>query len=224
MSFLEERGFKADWPHGTRARYVAGKCRCEPCTLANREYARDRARRVARGQGNPLVSTAAARKHVRRLQRLGIGYRAVAAAAGVRPDLVQQIRRGKRHTLKELSVALLGVTVEKARRGAQMVPAGRTRNLVATLLARGFTKKELAQRVRRKGGAARALQVLTGERVLWSTAKAIRDLARSGEAPPPRKRGGHPVVCRCAAPLPLRNVCAKCERPLAAGSVVASEA
>lgn len=25
--------------HGTRARYVAGKCRCEPCTTANEEHA-----------------------------------------------------------------------------------------------------------------------------------------------------------------------------------------
>lgn len=27
--------------HGTRANYLAGKCWCEPCTLANRTYARD---------------------------------------------------------------------------------------------------------------------------------------------------------------------------------------
>lgn len=29
-------------PHGTRARYVRGKCRCEECRVANREYARER--------------------------------------------------------------------------------------------------------------------------------------------------------------------------------------
>lgn len=223
--FLTERGFKADWPHGTRARYVAAKCRCEPCTIANRDYARERGRRIARGQGNPLVSTAPARKHVRRLQRMGIGYRAVAAAAGVRPDLLQQIRRGKLQMHKELADAILGVTVAKARRGAQMIPADRTREQVAQLLARGFTKQELARRVKptRRPGLVPHLQVLRGTRVLVSTARAIAALA--GEAPPPRKRGGWPAVCRCARPLPLRDTCAKCERPLMAGrSVVASGA
>lgn len=33
--------------HGTRARYVRGKCRCSACRKANREYARDRDRRQA---------------------------------------------------------------------------------------------------------------------------------------------------------------------------------
>lgn len=32
-----------DFDHGTRARYVAGKCRCDPCRSANTQYARDRA-------------------------------------------------------------------------------------------------------------------------------------------------------------------------------------
>jgi hypothetical protein len=29
------------YEHGTYTRYVKGKCRCEPCSLANREYQRD---------------------------------------------------------------------------------------------------------------------------------------------------------------------------------------
>lgn len=31
--------------HGTRARYVRDKCRCEPCRAANRDYSRARARK-----------------------------------------------------------------------------------------------------------------------------------------------------------------------------------
>lgn len=31
--------------HGTRARYVRDKCRCEPCRAANRDYSRTRARK-----------------------------------------------------------------------------------------------------------------------------------------------------------------------------------
>lgn len=39
----ERRGAQDRTPaHGTRARYVKHKCRCEPCTTANSEYARAR--------------------------------------------------------------------------------------------------------------------------------------------------------------------------------------
>lgn len=42
MSGIADR--QGDHEHGTRARYVAGKCRCEPCRAANTTYARDQYR------------------------------------------------------------------------------------------------------------------------------------------------------------------------------------
>ncbi|HEY1554764.1 MAG TPA: hypothetical protein VGF94_08020 [Kofleriaceae bacterium] len=67
--------------HGTRARYVADKCRCEPCRAANTQYARDSAARAKQ-----------------RAEESAIAERAAAPAPQVwtRPDGTQAMRIYKR--------------------------------------------------------------------------------------------------------------------------------
>lgn len=51
------------YPHGKRARYVAG-CRCDECRKANREYAKARERKQNKGEWNGLVPAGPVRKHI----------------------------------------------------------------------------------------------------------------------------------------------------------------
>src|SRR5215470_3675578 len=76
--------------HGTRARYVLGPgpgrgpgCRCAACTAANRREAARVSRLRAYGRWAPFVDATPARAHVEALRAAGIGWKRVAAFAGV---------------------------------------------------------------------------------------------------------------------------------------------
>jgi hypothetical protein len=86
---------------GTRSRYVAG-CRCEPCVIANRTYARNldrHDRRVRWGietHTNPLVDATEARNHLLWLQSRGIGLRRLHNVTGLSRTTLHEIRSGRR--------------------------------------------------------------------------------------------------------------------------------
>lgn len=78
--------------HGTRAKYVVEKCRCDECRRACAEYAREQTARIA----PPYVLAQPARDHVRHLMELGMGFKRVAEAAGVSPSAVASLLYGKK--------------------------------------------------------------------------------------------------------------------------------
>src|SRR6516165_6198001 len=81
----------AQSPHGTRARYVAARCRCLLCRAAASRYECERDARRRAGDYRGLVSAQEARDHILALGKKGIGYRSVAAAASVARSIVAQI-------------------------------------------------------------------------------------------------------------------------------------
>lgn len=129
-------------PHGTRTRYLHRKCRCEPCREANSAYAAARYRNSARP--NPLVPATAARKHLRLLNRHGVGIDSVSDVTGLGTSPLQQLRAGRRErvTLKTEQL-ILGVTIDAYAGGAR-IPARRTIYLVKRLRGEGFTYERLA--------------------------------------------------------------------------------
>jgi hypothetical protein len=65
--------------HGTHARYVVDRCRCDRCRAATREYERERRARIEPA----YVSAGPARRHVEELRAAGVGLKQVAKAAGL---------------------------------------------------------------------------------------------------------------------------------------------
>jgi hypothetical protein len=74
--------------HGQRRFYRAG-CRCVRCRASNAAYVT--ARRAA-----PRVPAAPVRQHILALQAQGLGYRRVAALAGIGASSVLRLRAGRR--------------------------------------------------------------------------------------------------------------------------------
>jgi 3'-phosphoadenosine 5'-phosphosulfate sulfotransferase (PAPS reductase)/FAD synthetase len=82
--------------HGTLAAYAFDRCRCWPCTYANRDYARDRARQKKTGTWMPFIDAEPARAHIRALMAAGISYRDVASRAGLDRSTIERILYGER--------------------------------------------------------------------------------------------------------------------------------
>lgn len=162
------------YPHGTRARYNSARCRCTACRKANSAYEQSRQKRILDGDTRQLVSSVAARRHLRKLERLGVGSRAVADAAGVSRTIIQGIRRGTRPRCRaNIERQILAVDVSAISDGSS-VPASKTRRLIAELLDEGFRKYQIAERLGSKAMTP-ALQ-LKGDRVLARTELKVRKL------------------------------------------------
>lgn len=177
------------YPHGTRARYIGGHCRCTPCRAANTSYERDRDRARARGEHNGLVSAAPARLHLAALSRQGVGYKSAADAASVARSVVAKVVNGARSQIRaRTSAALLAVDVGAAADGA-VIDGAPTWKDVRWLLENGLTRGEISQRI---GNQRAALQVRA--RVLATTAMRIAKLRREVEEEL-RLSEGMPEIC-----------------------------
>jgi len=156
--------------HGTRARYVSGRCRCDDCRRANREYARGR----SRSEPNGLVDAEPARAHLLELSANGIGRRAVAAACDVALSVLQDVRTGRKPRIRaETSRRILAVDAG-AMADHGIVSARDTRKALAELRHAGLTKREIAERLGSRA-ATPSLQ-LTRPRVTAINALKVRRL------------------------------------------------
>ncbi len=144
------------WPHGTRARYVAARCRCDDCRRANREYGRARAHARRRGDTNRLIAAAPAAAHIRALSASGVGKNAIAAACDVPTSTLWKILTGKRVVIREQTAAkILGVDAGALADGA-LVPAGPAWRMVREILKAGLTRSEISRRI---GNNGKSLQI-----------------------------------------------------------------
>ncbi len=146
--------------HGTRSAYVFDRCGCDDCTAANRDQAQERARRkiLARWgfQDPDLVDGDVVRAHLRELMAAGMGWRRIAAVAGVGSSTVCHILYGKyadnpahpehrpprKQVRRDAAAKLLAVRVEVAD-GALVDGTGVRRRLQA-LVAIGWSQTRLA--------------------------------------------------------------------------------
>ena len=136
--------------HGTRAKYVFEKCRCEPCTDANRTYQRERdrhQRRVAFGIEAPqyaYIDATEARDHLRWLRKVGVGKRQVHTETGLSLSAIDKIRSGRVTKCREGTAnKILAVGRSKAADGA-FIDAKQTWRLINDLLKHGLTKRAIA--------------------------------------------------------------------------------
>lgn len=142
------------WPHGVRARYVAG-CRCYRCRRANLLYHRRRARLIARGLDNPIIDATVARNHLRALSRAQIGRRTVAKLTGLADSILHGIQKGTRTRIRKMTERrILSVPLDAQPAGAR-VPAAQTWRCITQLRLWGWRKVRIAEAI----GQHKALQL-----------------------------------------------------------------
>lgn len=166
--------------HGTRAKYAHDKCRCEPCTIANRTYARELQRKKMRvrygiEEASPAyIDASEARKHLLWLSSVGVGKRRVAELTGIASTSIWKIRTGRLTKCRQSTAdKILAVGRSKASDGAQ-VDAKATWRRIDDLLAHGWTKTAIARAIGSKAKVP-ALQ-LSRSRVTAKHARAIQQL------------------------------------------------
>lgn len=132
--------------HGDRLRYIAG-CRCDACRKANSAYECERRRCRKAGDWNGIVSAKKARQHMIKLNRAGVGRRAIGAATDIADTVLSDIRRGAKLRIRARTERLiLGVTPTIASDHA-LVSAAPTHALIAELFEEGYTERFLAHRL-----------------------------------------------------------------------------
>jgi len=166
--------------HGTRAAYVQDRCGCGPCTAANTEAERRRAKAIAYGTWRGLVDAAAVRAHVQSLRAQGLSLKRIAQLSGVgqgtlsalvygepsrgRPPLTQ-VRTDTQRRL--LAVCFQPAAVAPGRR----LDATGTRRRLQALATLGWSVTSLAARSEL---AVRTLRrALTSTTVTAQTARAV---------------------------------------------------
>lgn len=167
--------------HGTRAAYVADRCRCDDCREANRADAAARRRAIAYGRWQPYVDAAPVRQHIERLRAAGMGINRVVALSGVGSGTVRQLVYGDRAGRPTLRVraatarAVLAIPLDRPASGA-LVPAAGARRLVTDLEEAGYTRQDLAAHLGRSSGSL--TRSLTGRRITAATLDALDALHR----------------------------------------------
>lgn len=140
--------------HGTYARYTVGRCRCDDCRRANREYERVRVRRrLAEKYGTvePVyVDAAEVRAHVHALMAAGMGYRLIGDTAGISYSIVSRLlrydaSRPGRRLHRDTAAKLLAVQPSIA--DGRLVSAEATGRKVRALVALGYSRADLARRI-----------------------------------------------------------------------------
>lgn len=181
--------------HGTHACYVLDRCRCVPCKNANRAYEKHR-RAWAREfpyTDPPLVDAEPARRRVLDLVSQGMSLKRVAEVSGVPHGALSKLIYGikgqrppNRRVRSETADKLLACPLDVAD-GAR-VDAAEAKAIVAELLARGWSKTAIAQRV--VGPNAWGLQSVQYSTVRAGTLRRLRELLYE-EVPLRRHWRGH---------------------------------
>jgi hypothetical protein len=145
----------ADRPHGDRLRYMSG-CKCFKCRRANSDYERQRQAARLAGDWNGIVDAKAARRHLFKLSRLGVGQRAVCHATDIARSMIHEIKNGDRLRIRARTERKILAVTPAVRADHSHVPALRAWRLIERLLEEGYTKSALAKLL---GYRTRALQL-----------------------------------------------------------------
>lgn len=155
---------------GTRSAYASG-CRCEPCTVANRVYARQLRRHHARvsygleEHVEPYVDAADAKAHLEWLSAQGVGTRAVVAATGLNRTNLQRIRIGTRTRISRNTEQLILSVGTHRRRPRSVMDMKKANELIDDLLHIGYTKAAIARALGAQTPALQLSKRITAERM-----------------------------------------------------------
>lgn len=148
---------RARHQHGTATMYKLDRCRCTLCTDAATDEERRRRLDAFIGAEPRRVDAGPVREHVRALQAAGLGYRRVAALAGVAPSTVAKIihrdpsrtdggPRARVEPGTARRILAVRATVDTVSDGGVIDATGTLRRLHA-LHARGWSRRALAGRL-----------------------------------------------------------------------------
>jgi hypothetical protein len=162
--------------HGTRAKYVVDKCRCDECRRACADYQRELTARIAPA----YVLAQPAREHVEHLMALGMGFKRVAEVAGVSASAVAALLYGKKVGDKhraptkrirpETAAALLAVDFDP--NDGAMVDAAEMWRQVKELVAAGIPRTRIAERLGTHAGNLYP----RGEKVTAARARTVGEM------------------------------------------------
>lgn len=151
MPKLVRRGLRpigelaATRPHGDRLRYMAG-CKCFKCRRSNSDYERMRQAARLAGDWNGIVPADAARAHLIKLARAGVGRRAVGDVTDISDSILHEIRHRRRLKIRARTErTILAVTAALARTDQAKVSASRAWRLLKQLIDEGYTKAAIAK-------------------------------------------------------------------------------
>jgi hypothetical protein len=130
--------------HGVRVSYEAG-CRCIQCRAAKSRYNTEREAARKQGDTRDIVDASAARAHIKKLSRAGVGYKSVADAAGIAHGIAFQIRSGERRRIRQSTERKILAVDKSAIADRALVPATPTWKLLDELLEDGYTKTQIAK-------------------------------------------------------------------------------
>lgn len=168
--------------HGTRSKYAAG-CRCQPCTAANRTYARQLARhhrRVNYGiepRTVTLIDATETRQHLTWLLQQGIGTRSLADHLGLSRSAIHRILNGSRTHIRpgtaDQILAMGRHRIPTAQPARALIDATTALHQIRQLLELGHRPAHLAKAL---GYQTRALQLPTNGRITKARAERINTL------------------------------------------------
>ena len=182
--------------HGAYVKYKLDGCRCYPCCFADSEYRRNRERAIAYGTWQPYVDAEPVRIHVRSLMEFGIGWKRIAALAGVPTGVVTKLLYGcpERHMgpSKQIrpknAIALLAVEPSLDSLGSVVaIDATGTRRRLQALICAGWPKAQLAKRLEMQPNNFG--NVLTRPQVTVRTVRAVMRLYDELWSADPREHG-----------------------------------
>lgn len=143
------------YPHGTYAKYVLERCRCDECRVAVAAYRRQAAKLKAYGRGGN-VDAGPARAHVLALMSTGMGYRRIGLAAGLNPNTIHYLLRGRSErgtpppssiriaTAKAILAVQPTITPGQTITGERVLQAW---SMIADLLELGYSKAWIATQI-----------------------------------------------------------------------------
>lgn len=160
----------ADKPHGVRLRYMAG-CRCDACRKANSSYENERQKARRAGDWNGIVPATAARAHMLKLRRQGVGRRAVQACTDIADTILQEVVSGKKANIRARTARLILLVTKAQAADHALISAKASRRLLDELLAEEYPESYLATRLGYKNGR---LQFTSGKITVRNAAQIER--------------------------------------------------
>lgn len=162
-------------PHGSRAKYVIEKCRCEECRKANREAEALRVRLKAYGRYNCFVDAEPSRKRINYLVLSGLRVRDITSLTGMAKQTLYEIRyKVRKKVTPETERRLMEINPLAVERGGNFVPADEVWETIYRIMECGYSQAWIARKL---GYKAPALQ-FGNRKIRRETAEKISELYR----------------------------------------------
>jgi hypothetical protein len=144
--------------------------------MANTEYIKTRRKTGARNECGRSVDASSSREYLNVLSEMGIGRASVHKVCGVNERSLWEIAANRKARIQRSTEdRILSIKPNDAISGGAFVDAYTARRQIKALLAKGFTKSELAERLKRFEDR---LRILEGDKVRASSALRINRLYR----------------------------------------------